>query len=75
MTRKTNMTIHELCLDGEEYRITEDVWTGDWLVERTDRNFIGQYFLTEEGAINYVMYNSGITDEQDYEYAPDRTSA
>lgn len=64
-------------INGELYRITEDPWTGDFLVDSPEELTQGQYFLSKKDAINYCLYKSGMfdKDEVDYEHAPDRTSA
>ena len=70
---------HELEVNGHSYRISNDPWTGDWSVYRSDNDYHLQPTIlkSKEGAINFCLVEGSVVkkSEVEYEYAPDRTSA
>lgn len=60
-------------IDGIEYKILYDKYTGDWSVySDQDAQIQGDWFLTKEGAVNYVLNSNGIVENDRYQRAPDR---
>lgn len=75
---KDNIQIHKLEVNGMEFRLTHDPWTGDWAVEKLNYSYPQQCYLkTKQGAINYCLVEGSVfkRSEVEYETAPDRTSA
>jgi hypothetical protein len=72
---KDEMEIHNIEIDGSEYRITNDPWTGDWAVEQMDDKYPQPlYVRTKQGAINFCLVESSLMkrSEAEYKIAPDR---
>lgn len=67
------MEEHNIVIDGVHYNISYDKYTGDWAVHSDDDEQVMQdWFLTKEGAINYIFHKSGVRENNDYQRAPDR---
>lgn len=60
--------------DGRTYEIVhDDRGTGDWLVTSTDDNRImSDWFLTQDGATQYLLQELSVIKDADYTFAPDR---
>jgi hypothetical protein len=75
MTDKSDIEIEIIEINGTGFRITNDPWTGDWLVDSPDELVQANYFMTKRGAINWCLDRCGVLSNSDYQFAPDRTSA
>ena len=54
----------------------DDIGTGDWqVICENDQQVQGQWFLTEDDAIMFVLELLGLIDDANYNRAPERTSA
>lgn len=59
--------------DGRAYDIVYDPASGDWLIGSSDDERVqGGWFLTEDGAIQYILMLLGVIEEASYTRAPDR---
>lgn len=76
MNVKDKMEIHEIVIDGEKWRMAEDVYTGDWFVECVEDKYPQPiYLIDKESAVMYILNSHGMVENNNYETAPDRTSA
>lgn len=67
------MEKHSIVVDGVDYELCYDKYTGDWSVySEEDPQVQQEWLLTEKGAINYIMHTSGVRENDDYQRAPDR---
>lgn len=70
---KNSVENHVIKVDGETYRLTHDPWTGDWSVDSTEPLIQEDYFRTKKGAVEFIMEFTGLIENGNYQYAPDRT--
>jgi hypothetical protein len=62
--------------DESFYECHHDTVTGDWqIISTDDKQIQGQWLLTEDDAIKYVLERAGVIEDTNYNRAPDRTSA
>jgi hypothetical protein len=67
------MENHTILIDDIEYKVTYDKYTGDWSVySEQDPLVQGDWFLTKEGAINYILDRRNVINNDNYDRAPDR---
>jgi len=68
----------KITIDGTSYEIFKDSYTGDYCLLGIDREFPQErWFIDKQSAINYLMYHTGLYDEDEVEYerAPTRCDA
>jgi hypothetical protein len=54
----------------------DDIGTGDWSVMcEEDAQVQGEWLMTKDDAIKYVLERIGVVEDANYQRAPDRTSA
>lgn len=75
MSKKENIKNDLIEINQTKFRLTHDPWTGDWLVDSPNELVQASYFITKRGAINWCLNRTGVLENSDYKFAPDRTSA